>query len=199
MRRTFEELKRMLESKKLLYKAIQKGEEYDIYGIAIKGFESEPYNKLVVLRPETTYATYLFEGRVSFLIQTQSLDPSVGKGLMEKEILGGPLQVLMVTDIDAAETAVQEFFNGEPASTPALKEKKREPKEVSEPKQTATVLKKVSEPKQQEAEKKETTAAQRPSCCPVCGGALHWLPAVGRDKDFGGGAWHCRTCGRKVW
>ena len=199
MKKNFEDIKRMLEGKNLLYKAIQKGEEYGIYGIAINGFESEPYNKIVVLRPETTYATYLFEGRVSFLVQAKSLDPSVGKGLMEKEILGGPLQVLMVSDINAAEKAVREFFSDEPALTPTPKEKKCELEEVAEKKQTATVLKKISESKQQESEKKETTAAQKPSRCPVCGGALHWLPAVGRDKDFGGGAWHCRTCGRKVW
>lgn len=194
MKKTFNDVKRMLESKKLLYKAIQKGEEYDIYGIAINGFESEPYHKLVVLRPETTYATYLFEGRISFLLQTQSLDPSVGKGLIEKEVLGGPLQLFVVTDIDAAETAVRDFFSDDKqdfVSAPKKEEaesKSATPKPVPDPEPDP-------EPKPEpEKEEPQSQKQEDPSFCYIHHRSKVWLKAPGRGGDMGEGRWWCPCC-----
>ena len=117
MKKTFNDVKRMLEEKELLFDATQVGEAYDIQGIAARELESEPYNKLFILRPGETYSDAELEGRVSFLAPLCTLDPKVQKLLVERELGGAyPFQLFTVQEfnLDAAEKVIREFLSDEP-------------------------------------------------------------------------------------
>lgn len=116
MKRTFDEIKRMLEEKELLFDATQVGQEFEIDAIANRGLESEPHYKLVILRPGVVYTDNDLLGRVSFLAPLCTLDRKASKILAERQLGTAPFQLFTVQEcnLDVAEAAIREFLSEKP-------------------------------------------------------------------------------------
>lgn len=122
MSKTFEEIKNMLKSKQLLFNAIQTGKCYDINGFRTKEHEDDIEHKLRIVHFHALGKYRLFADdekefwdSFSFMVPTgiyskvltqKVIDATHGRTL--------PFQLLVVSDLVAAEKAVKEFLEEEP-------------------------------------------------------------------------------------
>ena len=100
----FTEIKNMLEKKGLLSSSIQKGESYDVDGFRFMRVQGDFQHMMLVVRDE------FYQDCISYMIGKGSLSEAQYLKFLERSYSTMPLQVLIVTDLDAAEEAVKEFL-----------------------------------------------------------------------------------------
>lgn len=103
--KTFAQIQNMLEEKDLLVSYLRIGEEYGIDGFRTMRVQGDFQHLLLVVKEE------VWEDSISFMVEKGSLSQQNYLKILERAHSNNPFQLLIVTDINAAEKALKEFLN----------------------------------------------------------------------------------------